>query len=176
MPIEGRKKIGATGIIIGRPHAGKSPIIQRMASQSGFKNKIVQDRRNEYPHDEWTIFLGTKYFKEKLPTFQSSFIVAEEATSWVPAQADDDFEELLIAIEHNNNIMWFAFHSWIDTPKYLLRKTRFLIALPTLDDEAEVAKARKKYLPIFQAANRKKTNVKPGEREYDDIYVDLYNF
>jgi hypothetical protein len=154
-------KTGAVILLIGRQHSGKTPIIKRLAKQSGFSNKVVYDRQKEYDVKEWTTFYSVANFKEFIYEAKNCFIVCEEATGFINSFKDMEFTDLLISIEHNNNILVCVFHSLMDAPTYILRLARFMVLLNTNDDPKVVERQRPKFFPYL---NNKK-----------DVFLDLNN-
>jgi hypothetical protein len=147
-------KVGCTIIVVGRMGTGKSPTIKDLWQQSGMKNKIVYDRRREYP-DDWTRFLSLEKFQMKWTEFTDSFIVVEEATGFVNSFKEKELTDILIGIEHNRNILVFVFHSLTDTPPYIQRLARFMYLFPTNDNEKTIKTSRDELYFHFMAAGKK---------------------
>ena len=159
MKIENQSKAGAIIILIGRQHSGKSPIAKRLAAQSVYKNKIVLDLRKEYDSNEFTIFYNIASFKKLLAWIKNSFIIVEEATTFINSYKNFSFVEAAAGVEHNANTIIFIFHSVADAPHYLLRLARYVILLPTNDDRERIKRSHPKIYPYL------------GKKE--DIYIDL---
>lgn len=145
-------KSGAIILIIGRQHSGKSPIAKRLATESNKKNKIVLDFRHEYDSTKFTVFYSIEKFKKLLSWITGSFIIVEEATTFINSFKDFSFVEAAAGVEHKNNTIVFLFHSIADAPKYLLRLSRFVILLPTNDDKDLVKRSHPKLFPYMGEA------------------------
>jgi GTPase SAR1 family protein len=158
---ENKNKIGVSFLIVGRQGSGKSPIAKRLAANSGFKNKVVLDIRNEYSHDDFTIFTNIEIFRKKLIDFKNTFIIIEEATIFLMAYKQQDVASLLVGIQHNRCVCVFLFHSLLDVPDYILRLSNYMILLPTNDEPEKVRTMRPKFYN-YLSQNKK-----------EDIYIDL---
>lgn len=141
-------KKGGVIILVGQRGSGKTPIIKKYISEAKTKNIVVYDPRREYPA-EYTLFHQFKYFKKFIYNIQDAFVVIEEATSMVTQFKDLELSEQMIAAEHNNTILFFVFHSLIDTPPYIIRNCNYLILLNTGDDPEAIKNSRPAIYPYM---------------------------
>ena len=147
-------KIGSVVIVVGRMGEGKTPFIKALINTSGFRNVAIFDKRAEYPAN-YTLFFYFTIFKGWLTKFKGTFIVVEEATCLLSAFKDMELEDLITGVQHNKNILLLTFHSLLDIPPYILRKSNYVVLFNTNDEEAAVKSARGKLYRYFLQPKRK---------------------
>ena len=153
------KKTGAVICVIGRQHSGKTPVIQRMAKNSKFRNKVVYDKNKEYDPAEWSRFFSLSKFRKWLPEAKNCFIVMEEATIYVRSVKETVLTEQIIGIEHNRNVLVLVFHSLMDAPQYVLRLCKFVVLLKTNDDPEQIKTQRPRYYKFLNSDEDQYINV-----------------
>lgn len=143
-------KEGYVFSVIGRVQSGKTPIIKIIIEKSEFKNVIIYDSHgDEYDKEKYTIFYNIEIFRNYVMDKKFCFIVYEEATTFLSNYKDLEIQKICTDIAHNNNVGCFVFHSMTDAPKSVLNKSRYIILLPTLDDEKDVKNMRNRYYESF---------------------------
>lgn len=145
-------KNGAVICIAGYTGEGKSPMIKKIVSQAGLKNKIVWDQQHEYNPAEWTIFnRDFKLFRQCMTQAKQSAIVFEEATSNITAFSDKELNNIYTASEHNLNVVVMIFTSLAAMPVSLIMNMHYLILFKTMDDEDSLSdnKYRKRFIPLL---------------------------
>lgn len=142
-------KTGVAIVLIGYQGSGKTPRIKELMKTANMPNNIAFDPRGEYDPNEFTIFHNFKVFKDFIFKVKNSFIIFEEATGYIGSFSDIELQNLLIGVEHNRNIIVFAFHSIKRCPLFLLELSRFIILLDTQDSPESVKRDRPLLYPYM---------------------------
>jgi len=149
MIIEGKLfKNGAVIIVCGFTGQGKSPIIKKIISAAGTRNKLVFDARREYD-STWTVFYNFDIFRQSMLYAKQSAIVFEEATANISAFKDQELADIYTASEHNLNVVFMVFHSLADVPVNLIRNSHYMILFESIDTEESLQGLRKMFVPLL---------------------------
>lgn len=153
-------KQGQSILVTGRRKSGKTPWIKNVVLQSRMPNKFVFDRRKEFDINIYTTFYKMSNFKNFVTTreIQNSAIVIEEATGFIGSSKDQEIADWLAGSQHNRNLIFFCFHSLMDTPKFLIRNSDFLVLFPTNDIEKDVKNDRSSIYPFWKIKTQVKHN------------------
>lgn len=158
-----KRKSGFVLSIIGRQECGKTPVIKKLVENSKFKRVIVYDPNYEYS-DTYSLFHSLEIFRDFIFKAEKSFIIVEEATSFLSSFKDIQLQDLCVKIAHKNNICIFVFHTLMDAPKSILNKSRNIILFATLDDANDIKTQRNRYFKFFSLPNENKP-----------VFIDNYN-
>lgn len=147
-------KSGSIIILVGAMGTGKTPWIKKFIKNIKFKNIVCYDPVHEYP-ENYTLFHEWKYFYQYFLKVHKSIVIIEECSSVISSQKDLDLTELMIKVQHRNNIVIFAFHSISDIPPYILKKSNYIVLFAVGDNPKKIEKDLDR-CELFKYMNLKK--------------------
>ena len=139
------EKNGLSFVVIGHPGSGKTPIIQELIAFAYHMQKIIYDKRGEYNAKKDVIFYKLHNLLKIIADIFGKIIIVEEATGVIRSYSDEDIQEMLINVKHNNNIVFYTFHSIQDCPSYLINKVDYVVLLKTGEDPAKIKRNYPKF-------------------------------
>jgi ABC-type Na+ transport system ATPase subunit NatA len=154
-----KTKKGKLTLIIGHTGQGKSTVTRTIIKDSP---SLVYDIQNDYdthesdPSARNAKFIGLpEDFCNEAMKRKNSFIVFEEATSFLEGRTTNDLRKIMIDKRHKGNNLLFLFHSINSVPPRIFELTDYVILFKTGDDATAVKRKRAEIEPLFFRLKKK---------------------
>ena len=148
-------------IIVGGTGTGKTTLCKEIITNYETKNRYILDFNNEYANlkNKYTkLFNDYDIFIEKLPAFQNSYILIDEASIYFNSHRYSNILlSKLVKHRHDKNIILLCFHSLRLVPKYVNDFCNYIIIKKT-NDNLDLLKIDQKIIDLSRIVNNNPDN------------------
>lgn len=135
-------------IVVGDTGVGKSTWLKkRVAQYQG--PKFIFDPNNEY---KGGVIMEIEKYLSLAVNQRNSLIILEDATAFLSNKGDSaEVKKLLTFKRHNNNTIFFVFHSLQAIPSYIFTLSDLLVLFHTKENEALIERKLSANVDVYTA-------------------------